>query len=96
MADNKDIIEQVSSETTDKAADKKAVAKKSSDKKAAVKKTTAAETYAPVRALPPTAAATKSTSPVRTGDGNPLLAHLLLMTAAAVMIVMTGRKKTRR
>lgn len=74
-----------------------ALARFVNEKKSAVKKTTAAETYAPVRALPPTAAAaTKSTSPVRTGDGNPLLAHLLLMTAAAVMIVMTGRKKTRR
>ena len=41
MADNKDIIEQVTGEATDKAADKKTEAKKSSDKKAAVKKTAA-------------------------------------------------------
>ena len=41
MADNKDIIEQVTGEATDKAADKKTAVKKSSDKKAAVKKTAA-------------------------------------------------------
>ena len=41
MADNKDIIEQVTGEATDKAADKKAAAKKSSDKKTTVKKAAA-------------------------------------------------------
>ena len=46
MADNKDMIEQVSSEAKDKAASKKAVAKKSSVKKAAVKKTTAKKSTA--------------------------------------------------